>query len=133
MLALALDLTQAVTVGVLVSGVVAGLAVILKTPREAGQIAVTAAEGAVVVQSGVIESLRAELDRVKEDNASLAQRVDELATVAAEAERNRVRIEELETERGRLTQRVGELEMQNLQLREELDIVKERTTERGTA
>jgi len=127
MLAITLDLTQAVTAVAVITGIVAGIALILKTPREAGQIAVTAAQGAVVVQTGVIESLTAELERVKADYQALALRFDELARTSANAERLKYRVDELEQERARLTARVGELEAQNLQYREELDIVKEKT------
>lgn len=52
-------------------GLLGGIYALLKLRPEAGQIVVTAAQGALIVQSGVIDSLRAENDRLR-------QRVDQL-------------------------------------------------------
>lgn len=59
-------------------GFVGGLYMLLKLRPEAGQITVTAAQGALIVQSGVIENLQEELSRVRADNKTLRKKVDEL-------------------------------------------------------
>jgi septal ring factor EnvC (AmiA/AmiB activator) len=48
-------------------GVTGSIVALLKVRQEAGQIVVTAAEGALVVQTGVIENLRTEMKRLEKD------------------------------------------------------------------
>ena len=48
-------------------GLAASYVALYKVKPEAGQIVVTAAQGALVVQTGVIENLRKELKRVQEE------------------------------------------------------------------
>ncbi len=64
------------------SGFLAGVVALIKLRPEAGQITVTAAQGAVIVQSGVIKDLRDELKRIndelieeKKENADLRKRL----------------------------------------------------------
>jgi hypothetical protein len=59
-------------------GFVGGLYALLKLRPEAGQITVEAAQGAIIVQTGVIETLRVELKRLLEENAYLRSRLVEL-------------------------------------------------------
>lgn len=54
-------------------GFLGGIYALLKLRPEAGQIVVTAAQGALIVQSGVIDSLREELAATREDNAQLRE------------------------------------------------------------
>lgn len=66
-------------------GVSAAVATFIKVRPEAGQILVTTAQGAVVVQTGVIESLQrelarisSELDEMRAENSGLRARIREL-------------------------------------------------------
>lgn len=77
-------------------GIVGAIVAFLKIRPEAGQIAVTASQGALVVQSGVIDDLR-------EENAHLRARLN-----AVEAELGRYN--DLAIENFKLRQRVAELE-----------------------
>lgn len=62
-----------------------GLAAFLKVKPERGKIVIDAAQGAVIVQSGVMADLRAELDRLKEElDESRADRDAEVARLRAE-------------------------------------------------
>lgn len=76
-------------------GLVGGVVALLKLRPESGQIVVTAAQGAVVVQSGVIETLRAEAERYRAEAAALRLRVTALEM---ERERERERVAALEAE-----------------------------------
>lgn len=73
-----------------------GLAAILKVRPEAAQISVSAAQGAVIVQTGVIEALR-------EENRRLAERLTEL-------ERTSASLAHLQIENVQLRARVSQLE-----------------------
>jgi uncharacterized membrane protein len=79
-----------------VGGITGGLIALLKLRPEAGQIVVTAAEGALVIQAGVLEQLQAENQRILKDNQRILQ------------------------ENGRLRSRIVELENQVVQLRDEV-------------
>lgn len=48
-------------------GLAGGITALLRVRPESGKLVVEAAEGAVVVQSGVITSLREELEKLRED------------------------------------------------------------------
>jgi predicted RNase H-like nuclease (RuvC/YqgF family) len=93
-------------------GIVGAIVAFLKVRPEAGQIAVTAAGDALVVQSGVITTLR-------EENSQLRLRLENLESKVALMMDLRERVEELEDERkklraenGRLRKRVASLETQ---------------------
>jgi hypothetical protein len=57
-------------------GLLSGIYAILKLRPEAGQIVVTAAQGALVVQAGVIDDLNDEIKRLKQVNQDLRLEVD---------------------------------------------------------
>lgn len=48
-------------------GIVAVISALYKVKPEAGQIVVTAAQGALIVQTGVIENLRKEIERISKE------------------------------------------------------------------
>lgn len=63
-----------------------GIAAFVKMKPERGRIVIDAAQGAVVVQSGVMTDLRAELDRLKREIDELREDRDaEVARLRAEA------------------------------------------------
>lgn len=65
-------------------GLVGGVVALLKLRPESGQIVVTAAQGAVVVQSGVIDDLRQELQNLRAERDALrAENVQLRTRVAA--------------------------------------------------
>ncbi len=68
-------------------GIVAAIVALYKVKPEAGQIVVTAAQGALLVQTGVIDNLKKEIERLngevsdlKKENQELRMRVDSLLT-----------------------------------------------------
>jgi uncharacterized membrane protein len=82
------------------TGFFGGIYALLKLRPEAGQITVTAAQGAIIVQTGVIDNLRKELTRILEENARVI-------------EENRVlkeRLEMLENKLRALTERTRVIE-----------------------
>lgn len=60
------------------SGFLGGIYMLLKLRPEAGQITVTAAQGAIIVQTGVIDTLRAEIKRMEERFDEQEQRLKDL-------------------------------------------------------
>ena len=68
-------------------GVAAAVGALIKAPKEAGRIAVTASEGAVIVQTNVITNLNHELDKIRERMTLAEARVDDL-----EVERDQLRV-----------------------------------------
>ena len=93
-------------------GIIGAIVAFLKVRPEAGQIAVTAAGDALVVQSGVITTLR-------DENTQLRSRLENLESKVVLMMDLRERVEELEDERkklraenGRLRKRVASLEQQ---------------------
>lgn len=74
-------------------GFLSGVYALLKLRPEAGQITVTAAQGALIVQTGVIESLREELQRLAAEIQELRQ---DLEFERDEKEKLRLRIRDLE-------------------------------------
>lgn len=102
-------------------GIVGAVVAIIKLRPEAGQIVVQSAEGAVIVQSGVIATLRAEVERLQE-------RVTEIETIAETAE---ARTQQLESENRYLRTRVGHLESENIELRGEIAILREQQNGNG--
>lgn len=59
-------------------GVASAIVALIKVRPEAGQILVTTAQGAVIVQTGVIESLRQEIARLGEEMSELREQNDRL-------------------------------------------------------
>lgn len=97
-------------------GFLGGIVLLLKLRPEAGQITVSAAQGAVIVQTGVIDSLATENER-------LQARIDALEkTVAALAEM-RNRIAALETESKLLKVENSRLGQENAGLRERIQLL----------
>jgi uncharacterized protein (DUF3084 family) len=78
------------------------LAALLRVNVDRGKIVIEAAQGAVIVQSGVIEDLNDELHRVK----------DELAAVHDESRRCKEETRQLRAANRALTQRIENLEQQ---------------------
>lgn len=99
-------------------GGVAGLiSVVIKVRPEANQVIVTSAQGAVVIQSTVIDDLNEQLDRVGkrlEAQEALSERLKkdlvECAGLHAENESQAQRIRDLEKENKALRRRVKHLE-----------------------
>ena len=102
-------------------GLLAAIVTLLKLRPEAGQITVTAAQGAVIVQTGVIDNLNKELARVTKENEQLRvkfeteqkerQRLEEVLQDSTEAmEDLRKKLEELEGKLKTLTNRTETLE-----------------------
>jgi hypothetical protein len=59
-------------------GIVGGIVALFKMRPETSRIVVSAAEGAVIVQSGVITSLKNEIQRLHEDHELCQDEVQEL-------------------------------------------------------
>lgn len=111
-------------------GLIAGIAVLLKVRPESGQIVVTAAQGAVIVQSAVIDDLTEEMQRQRgrvddlqrdlidavTESVRLRQRVQTLEghVRSVEAERDRYR-----KERDELRSRIESLESEIARMKEE--------------
>jgi len=58
-------------------GLIAAIVALYKVKPEAGQIVVTAAQGALVVQTGVIENLQKEILRLSQEVQELKTRLQE--------------------------------------------------------
>ena len=102
-------------------GIVGAIVAFLKIRPEAGQIAVVASQGALIVQTGVIETLR-------EENSQLRDRMEELESKVAVMSDLRERVAQLERERRnlkdentRLTNRVKSLEKRLKELGHEVN------------
>lgn len=91
-------------------GLLAAIASFRKAPAEKQAIIITAAQGAVVVQSGVIEDLREELDRAHSQIATLTEELH------AEVSRLRSERDALRAENTKLRQRIRTLEARVEQL-----------------
>lgn len=105
-----------------VGGISGAIVAIVKLRPEAGQIVVRSAEGAVIIQASVIDTLQDEVQRLTE---RLSQ-VEETARVA------HVEAEEMKAENAYLKRRVGLLEAENIELREQVSIVKDKQNGRNT-
>lgn len=86
---------------------------LLKIRPEAGQFAVEASEGALIVQTGVIKTLR-------EENKRLADRLTELERHVGDVGLLQIRMERLEAERDQLRQENQKLRDRVKHLEEEL-------------
>lgn len=92
------DYAVPLVVGLLsTGGLLGGIVLLLKLRPEAGQIVVTAAQGAVVVQAGVLRDLEIENTRLSNKATGLENKVASLET-----ENNKLKGENLEL-RGRVT------------------------------
>lgn len=69
------DIVMAVLAAVFGGG---GIFALLKVRPEAGQISVSAAQGAVIVQTSVIDTLRSELGRTSIELANVSGRLETL-------------------------------------------------------
>jgi hypothetical protein len=87
-----------------------GLAALLKTGREGSRIVVDAAQGAVVVQSGVIGDLRDQLIDAQRQITEMRGHLTELGLLREENRMLRGRQAQLEQENAALSKRVAELE-----------------------
>jgi len=98
-------------------GVVGAIAAFFKIRPEAGQIAVTASEGALIVQTGVIENLH-------KDNQQLRNRLEDMESKVSLMMDLRDRVEVLEDER-------DALKAQNEKLRKRIVILERQIRELG--
>ena len=106
-----LSVLIAVIVAVFGSG---GVVALIRSRGEGSKILVDAAQGAVVVQSGVIDSLQEEIDRLKQLHADQQAEISELRSHLAEVNSLRSRVRDLE-------QKNELLEAENTRLRSELN------------
>jgi len=72
------DITSLVITVIGSGGLLGGIYALLKFRPEAGQLTVIAAQGALVVQTGVIETLRAEIARLRQELDELSKENDTL-------------------------------------------------------
>lgn len=98
-------------------GLVGAVAAFLKIRPEAGQIAVNASQGALIVQTGVIDTLR-------EENHQLRERLEDLESKVAMLGSLQDRVATLEAERTRLR-------MENTTLRNRVKHLEERLSALG--
>jgi chromosome segregation ATPase len=87
-------------------GIIGGLVALLKVRPETGKLIVEAAEGAVVVQAGVMRELRAEIEALRELEARASKR--ELDATKREQDLRR-ELEDLRSELDRCTSGLGRL------------------------
>lgn len=59
-------------------GLIAAIVALLKLRPEAGQIVVTTAQGAVLIQSTVLKNLQEENENLREENEKCKSRISEL-------------------------------------------------------
>jgi predicted nuclease with TOPRIM domain len=102
---------------ILGGGFLSGIYMLLKLRPEAGQITVTAAQGAVIVQTGVIDTLKAELERSQ-------SRILALETEQTRMHLLEARIDVLEAERDQLREENMTLRSRVESLEEELILLK---------
>lgn len=87
-----------------------GLAALLRSGSEGSKIVVDAAQGAVIVQSGVIGTLERQLKDAQDQIAELRAHMTELNSLREENRSLRGRQAQLEQENTALSRRVAELE-----------------------
>ena len=97
-----LPVVVALIVAVLGGG---GIVALIKAKPERSLISVNAAQGAVIVQSGVIDSLRADLEAARGEIRELRSHMIEMAAL-------REQVRGLEAENGNLRARITHLEQQ---------------------
>lgn len=96
------DLTPVIIAIVGGGGIIGAVVAFLKVRPEAGQIAVQASQGALIVQSGVIDTLREEMKRATEQLEHMRNRMLALEAETAKVDQLRERVDELEREKTRL-------------------------------
>ena len=94
-------------------GLVGGLIALIKLRPEAGQITVVAAQGALVVQQGVLDTLNKELARVSA----------RLEVVEAELSNAQHRIDDLELDKARLEKEARTIKSENTKLRNRVKVL----------
>ena len=102
---------------ILGGGFLGGIYALLKLRPEAGQITVTAAQGAVIVQTGVIDTLKSELTRAQ-------GRIEALEAEQSKVQTLEERIDNLEAERDHLREENITLRHRVRHLEEELESLK---------
>ncbi|HWI47610.1 MAG TPA: hypothetical protein VNU45_05205 [Rummeliibacillus sp.] len=95
----------AIVTAIASGGVLGSIVAWRKIPAEKQQIVVSAAQGAVVVQSAVIDTL-------KEENARLLERIEALELLTEPLARSEAKIQDLKNENNVLRARVKHLEME---------------------
>ncbi len=110
-----LTVAAAVVIALLGGG---GIYALLKVRPEASKISVDAAQGAVIVQTGVIDSLR-------EENTRLANRLSEVERTSADVNALMARVQQLEDERTQLQRENARLMARVKHLEDELRKVME--------
>lgn len=101
-------------------GIIGGVATFIKARPEAGKIAVDAAEGAVIVQTSVITTLRQENDQLRARLENLESQVALMAGLAGRVDQLENERKTLHAERTRLRNRVTQLETKLRDLNEAL-------------
>lgn len=96
------DLTPIIIAIVGGGGIIGAVVAFIKVRPEAGQIAVTASQGALIVQTGVIGTLREEVDRANAKLEHMSNRMIALEAETAKVDQLRERVDELEKEKSRL-------------------------------
>ena len=96
------DLTPIIIAVVGGGGIIGAVVAFIKVRPEAGQIAVSASQGALVVQTGVITTLREEVDRANGKLEHMSRRMMALEAETAKVDQLRERVDELEKEKTRL-------------------------------
>ncbi|HEY5990767.1 MAG TPA: hypothetical protein VIV12_30885 [Streptosporangiaceae bacterium] len=87
-----------------------GLAALMKSRPEGSKILVDAAQGVVLVQTGVIDRLNRELGEARAQIAELGAHMAEMSSLREGNDRLKARVSELERQNARLKRRVSELE-----------------------
>jgi outer membrane murein-binding lipoprotein Lpp len=87
-----------------------GFAALMKARPEGSKIVVDAAQGAVIVQSGVISDLRHQLQDTQDQLSEMRHHFAEQEKLRTENDALRARVASLENDNARLTQRVADLE-----------------------
>lgn len=100
-------LTPLIIALVSAGGIFGGIVALLRVRPESGKLVVEAAEGAVIVQSGVIESLREELGELSE---RLDTAREDLDAELERRERCETRLDELDAVIGDLRRRLERAE-----------------------
>lgn len=100
-------------------GVVGAIVAFIKVRPEAGNISVQASQGALIVQTGVIENLNKEIARANQKIEFMASRMEALEAEAEKVEQLRRHVDEQDA-------RIEQLEKENKRLRNERDLLKER-------
>src|SRR5438034_58175 len=98
-------------------GIGASIVAWYKVPAERGQIVVTAAQGALIVQTGVMTLMRQDLERVSNDNKTLRNQVEFLTkennTLKELIDNANLQIEELKHNQGKHDGEIKELRNNN--------------------